>query len=530
MGKRIVINPIPRIEGHLGIEIEVEDGKVKNAWASGALFRGFEIILKNRDPRDAWLLTQRICGVCPTSHAHTSAMCIEDSYKIRPPDNARIIRNLVEGSQFLHSHILWFYHLTGLDYVDVVSALSAKPTEQYLKNVQAKIKTFVDSGQLGPFANAYWGHPAYKLPPDLNLLIVAHYLEALEMQSEASHLSAFFGGKMPMVQATPPGGVTCTPSVEDISNFLFRLKKIQAWVDNVFIPDVLLIAPYYLEYTQIGRGVGNYLAWGVFEDKSFDPNKRTLPMGAIYNWELKRNEVNHKDVTEHVKHSWYKDGPALNPAEGITEPDFTDYDTEKKYTWAKAPRMNDKPMECGALSRMLIAYVSGNETAKKLIDDTLNKLGVAGKHELLMSPLGRAAARALETKLIADAMVTWTMELIENLKTGKNEVYTPHKMPDAGIGAGLWEAPRGALGHWYSLKQGKVDRYQIITPTAWNISPRDEKGVRGPIEEALVGTPVVDAKRPVEVLRVVHSFDPCIACTVHIIDPETNEIRKFRVS
>jgi len=192
--------------------------------------------------------------------------------------------------------------------------------------------------------------------------------------------------------------------------------------------------------------------------------------------------------------------------------------------------MNDKPMECGALSRMLIAYVSGNETAKKLIDDTLNKLGVAGKHELLMSPLGRAAARALETKLIADAMVTWTMELIENLKTGKNEVYTPHKMPDAGIGAGLWEAPRGALGHWYSLKQGKVDRYQIITPTAWNVSPRDEKGVRGPIEEALVGTPVVDAKRPVEVLRVVHSFDPCIACTVHIIDPETNEIRKFRVS
>jgi len=277
MGKRIVINPIPRIEGHLGIEIEVEDGKVKNAWASGALFRGFEIILKNRDPRDAWLLTQRICGVCPTSHAHTSAMCIEDSYKIRPPDNARIIRNLVEGSQFLHSHILWFYHLTGLDYVDVVSALSAKPTEQYLKNVQAKIKTFVDSGQLGPFANAYWGHPAYKLPPDLNLLIVAHYLEALEMQSEASHLSAFFGGKMPMVQATPPGGVTCTPSVEDISNFLFRLKKIQAWVDNVFIPDVLIVAPYYLDYTAIGRGVGNYLAWGVFEDKSFDPNKRTLP-------------------------------------------------------------------------------------------------------------------------------------------------------------------------------------------------------------------------------------------------------------
>ncbi len=528
MGKRIVIDPIPRVEGHLGIEVEVENGKVKDAWTSGTLFRGFEIILQNRDPRDAWVLTQRICGVCPTSHAHTSAQCIEDSFGIKPPENARIIRNLVEGSQFLHSHILWFYHLTGLDYVDVVSALSAKPKEQYLKNVQAKLKAFVDSGQLGPFANAYWGHPAYKLPPDLNLLVVAHYLEALEMQAEASHISAFFGGKMPMIQATPPGGVTCTPDLEDISNFLYRLKRVQSWVDNVFIQDVLAVAPYYLEYTKIGKGVGNYLAWGVFEDSSFDPAKRTLPRGAVYDWQLKLNEARHEDVTEHVKHSWYKDGPALNPGVGVTEPEFTEYDTEKKYSWAKAPRLGNRPMEVGALARMLVAYVSGNETAKKLIDDTLSKLGVAGKHEVLLSTLGRAAARALETKLIADSMVVWTMELVENLKAGRTDMYTPHEMPDSGMGTGLWEAPRGALGHWYTLKQGRVERYQIITPTAWNVSPRDDSGVRGPIEEALIGTPVADAKKPLEVLRVVHSFDPCIACTVHIIDPETNEIHKFR--
>lgn len=530
MGKRIVIDPIPRIEGHLGIEVEVEDGKVKDAWTSGTLFRGFEIILQGRDPRDAWLLTQRICGVCPTSHAHTSAMSIEDSYGIRPPDNGRIIRNLVEGSQFLHSHILWFYHLTGLDYVDVVSALNATPKERYLRDVQARLKVFVESGQLGPFANAYWGHPAYKLPPDLNLLLVAHYLEALEMQAEASHLSAFFGGKMPMVQATPPGGVTCTPDVEDIQNFLSRLKRVQKWIDDVFIEDIIAIAPYYLEYATIGRGVGNFLAWGVFEDRSFDPTKRTLPMGAIYDWELKRNEVNHEDVREHVTHSWYKDGPPLHPGEGVTEPEFTGYDTDGKYSWAKAPRLGDRPMEVGALARMLVAYVSGNEKAQKLIDTTLDRLGLSGRYDLLMSTLGRAAARALETKLVADSMVEWTMELIENLKAGRKEMFTPHEMPDSGRGVGLWEAPRGALGHWYTLKDGRVERYQVITPTAWNVSPRDGNGVRGPIEEALIGTPVVDPKRPLEILRVVHSFDPCIACTVHVIDPETNEIYRFRVS
>ncbi len=530
MAKRVVIDPIPRIEGHLGIEVEVEDGKVKDAWTSGTLFRGFEIILEGRDPRDAWILTQRICGVCPTSHAHTSAMCIEDSYGIRPPDNGRIIRNLVEGSQFLHSHILWFYHLNGLDYVDVVSALNALPREKYLKDVQARLKAFVESGQLGPFANAYWGHPAYKLPPDLNLLVVAHYLEALEMQAEASHLSAFFGGKMPMIQGTPPGGVTCTPGVEDLQNFLFRLKKIQKWIDEVFVEDVIAIAPYYLEYATIGKGVGNFLAWGVFEDKSFDPTKRTLPMGAIYNWELKRNEVNQEDVREHVTHSWYKDGPALHPSKGVTEPDFTGYDTEAKYSWAKAPRLGDRPMEVGALARMLVAYVSGREKARALIDNTLDRLGLSGRYDVLMSTLGRAAARALEAKLIADSMVEWTMELIENLKAGRKEMFTPHEPPDSGEGVGLWEAPRGALGHWYTLKNGRVERYQVITPTAWNVSPRDGNGVRGPIEEALIGTPVVDPKRPLEVLRVVHSFDPCIACTVHIIDPETNEVYRFRVS
>lgn len=525
---RLVIDPITRIEGHLKLEVEIEGGKVKDAWTSGTLFRGFEIILKGRDPRDAWHITQRICGVCPTSHGHTSSMSLEDSFKIKPPDNGRIIRNIIEACQFVHSHILWFYHLTALDYVDVVSALKAQPKEASLKKVQDKLKTFVNSGQLGPFANGYWGHPAYKLPADLNLLAVAHYLEALDMQAKASHLSALFGGKMPMTMTSPPGGSNFVPTVDTLANYFSRVEELQKWVDSIFIPDVLAIAPYYLDYAKIGKGHGNYLAWGVFDDASFDPKKRLLPRGIIMNSELKAIDAKPDEVTEHVKHSWYTDSAPLNPLNGVTDPNFTEYNTKKKYTWAKAPRYQGKPMEVGALSRMLVAYTSGSEKAVKLIDGALKALNVAGKPEVLLSVLGRIAARALETKLVLDEMMKWGVEIAENIKNGKAAVYTDYKMPDSASGIGLWEAPRGALGHWNVIEKKKLKNYQCVVPTTWNVCPRDDNGVRGPIEEALIGTPCVDVKRPVEILRVVHSFDPCLACTVHIIDPDTNEIRKFR--
>ncbi len=529
---RYVIDPMTRIEGHLKLEVEIDGGKVKDAWTSGTLFRGFEIILQGRDPRDAWQYTQRVCGVCPTSHGHTSTMGLEDSFKVTPPENAILMRNLIEGCQFLHSHILWFYHLTALDYVDVVSALSAKTSDPKLLSVQAKLKTFVESGQLGPFANAYWGHPAYKLPPEINLLAVSHYLDALNMQALAASASAIFGGKMPMTMTSPPGGVNCMVNLDLISHFLYKIKTLQAFIDDVYIPDVLAVAPFYLDWAGIGKGHGNYLAWGVFEDPATkDPYKRLLPRGAVYaDQGLKPQKVGPEMVTEDVSRSWYKSGSGLNPAKGETDPDFSGYDTSKKYSWAKAPRLNGKPMEVGALSRMLVAYVSGQPTAKELIDGALAKLGVAGKPEVLLSVLGRIAARALESKLVADQMVLWTMQLASNLGAGKTKLFSQYELPQSGSGIGLWEAPRGALAHWNTIENSVLKNYQLVVPTTWNVCPRDDKGVRGPIEEALIGTPVLDPKKPLEVLRVVHSFDPCLACTVHLIDPGTNEIYKFRVS
>jgi [NiFe] hydrogenase large subunit len=527
---RIIIDPITRIEGHLALEVEVEGGKVKDAWASGTLFRGFEIVLKDRDPRDAYHITQRICGVCPTSHSHAAALCLESAAGIHPPEMGRLVRNMVEGAQFLHSHILWFYHLAALDFVDVVSALKAETKEHYLNDVQARIRKSVEGGQLGPFANAYWGHPAYKLPPELNLLAVAHYLEALDQQAQASHISAIFGGRMPMTMTTPAGGSVHIPTLDDMANLIPRLEDLRHWVDHVYIPDVLAIAPYYLDYAGIGPGPRNFLAWGVFDDPSFDSKNRLLPSGIVMDCSFKAQEVDEKTVTEDVTHGWYKDGPPTHPSVGLTEPEFTSWDVEKKYTWAKAPRYGDRPMETGALARMVVAYSKGHPAAKKLIDQTLGQLGVADKPEVLCSVVGRIAARALETKIVADAMVEWANEIMENIKSGKKETFTQYELPQRAQGVGLWEAPRGALGHWNQIEKTRLANYQVITPTCWNISPRDAQGVKGPIEQALIGTPVADPKRPLELLRVAHSFDPCLACTVHVIDPESNAVYKVRVS
>jgi [NiFe] hydrogenase large subunit len=412
----------------------------------------------------------------------------------------------------------------------VVAALKADPKEHYFKDVQARLKRFVETGQLGPFANAYWGHPAYKLPPDLNLIAVAHYLEALEKQAQASHISAVFGGRMPMTMTTPAGGSVHIPTVDDMANLMPRLMEIRHWVDHVYIPDVLAIAPYYLDYAQIGRGPANFLAWGVFDDPSFDSRKRLLPSGIVMKCSLKAEEIDQTAVTEDVVHGWYKDSPPVHPSVGTTEPEYTEWDVEKKYTWAKAPRYGDQPMEVGALARMVVAYSKGHPTAKKLIDQTLGELGVAGKPEVLCSVVGRIAARALETKMIADAMVEWSQEILENIKVGKKETFNQYELPEKAQGIGLWEAPRGALGHWNQIDGRRLANYQVITPTCWNISPRDAKGIMGPIEQALIGTPVADPKRPLEILRVAHSFDPCLACTVHVIDPESNAVYKVRVS
>jgi len=509
MAQRVVIDPFTRLEGHLRIEVEVEDGKVKDAWSTSPLFRGMEIVLKGREPSDAYYLSQRICGVCPISHGHCATYGLEDAFDVTVPDNARLIRNIIEGAQFVHSHILAFYHLHALDYVDIVSALQAQPKEASLKRVQAKLQAFVDSGQLGPFANAYWGHPAYKLPPELNLLAVAHYLDAIEMQAKASQLLALFGGKFPHMMTCVPGGVTVTPDANMLGDALFRAKELQRWVDDVYIPDVLAVAPHYLDWAAIGKSHTNYLAWGVFEDASWDPSKRLLPQGAVFAGNLAVEEPDAEAVAEHINHSWYADGAGpLNPADGVTEPEYSTLDTDAKYSWCKSPRLNDQAMEVGPLSRMLVAYLSGDEKVKKLIDGTLSALGVGGHPEVLLSTLGRVAARALECKLIADAMVDWTTELIANFRNGQTALCVDAPVPDSARGRGMWEAPRGALAHWNQIEGGKLQNYQVVSPSTWNFSPRDDNGVRGPVEEALVGCPVEDPEQPLEIMRIVHSYDP----------------------
>lgn len=543
MAQRIVVDPITRIEGHLRIEVEVENGKVKNAWSSGTLFRGIEVILQGRDPRDAWLFTQRACGVCTYVHGLASVRCVDSAMGVDVPDGARLLRNLMMGAQFLHDHPVHFYNLSALDWVDLVSALKADPKKtaeistsignpdsgvnDYIA-VKDKIKKFVDSGQLGPFSNAYWGHPAYKLPPEVNLIGVKHYLDCLKIQVKAAQLHAIFGGKNPHIQSLTVGGVTCVRDLtaERLAEFLYLLKEVKSFVDTVYIPDILAIAGFYKDWAAIG-GTTNFLAYGEFPQSNKEPESLFFPRGTIMKRDLKNIQaVDTNKIAEHVKHSWYKGGEAKNPTVGVTQPEFTKYDVNDRYSWLKAPRYADEPMEVGPLSRVLVAYGMGNERVKKVVDGALGKLGVGP--EALFSTLGRHAARALETAIIADAMVDWTMQLIDMVKSGKAETYQAWEWKD-GMGAGLNDVPRGALGHWVDVKDKKINNYQMIVPSTWNLGPRCAKGKLGPVEESLIGTPIADPKQPLEILRTVHSFDPCIACAVHVIDPHTNEVYKVRV-
>jgi len=519
---RAAIDPVTRIEGHLRVEVEVENGKVTDAWVSGGLYRGMETVLLDRQPADAFYIAQRICGVCPVSHGHASTMGSEAALGIKIPNNARIIRNILEGAETLHSHILWFYTLTALDYVDVVSALSANIADTYalaasagtstadFGAIQKRLKGFVENGQLSIFTNGYWGHPAMKLPAELNLIAVAHYLEALEMQAEAAQIIAVMGGKFPHFMTSLPGGTVWIPTEEKLDEIYFRWQNVRNWIANTMIPDTLAIAPFYLDAAGYGGGVGNHLAWGVFDDKSMDPTKRTLPQGMLVGG-LTLSQPDSAKVKEYIDHSWYNSGNNLNPADGETKADFTKYDTAGKDGWVRGPRRDAKPMEVGPLPRMLVAYVSGNAAVKSLVDTTLATLSKAAGATLaptvLQSLLGRLAARNLEAMYVADEMGKWILELVGAVKGGDSSYFVEPDV-DAGAGAGLWEAPRGALGHWVSVKGGKIDRYQIVTPSTWDCSPRDAKGVRGPMEEALVGAPIADVEKPLEALRIVHSFDP----------------------
>ncbi|MDP3586153.1 MAG: nickel-dependent hydrogenase large subunit [Thiobacillus sp.] len=591
--QRIVVDPITRIEGHLRIEAETDaDGKITRAYSAGTMVRGIEIILRGRDPRDAWAFAQRICGVCTLVHGIASVRSVEDalhraipSYSI--PQNAELIRNLMIAAQYVHDHVMHFYHLHALDWVDVVSALKADPnaTSQlaqsisgysksspgYFADAQKKVKTFVEQGQLGIFANAYWGHPAYKLPPEANLMAVAHYLDALAWQRDVVKLHAIFGGKNPhpnfVVGGVPSaisvqtgagpgqgphyrGGQDATAlnmvGLQTVQNVIRQMRE---FVDQVYVPDTLAIAGFYKDWAGRGEGLGNFMTFGDLPSKGFwDTDSYLIPRGVILNRDLSTIHPIDLDadneIQEYVSHSWYtyKDGDAqgLHPFRGETElnytgpkPPYQQLDVDKKYSWMKSPRWKGHSMEVGPLARVLMLYASGNAQAKDLVGLTLKTLDVPV--DALFSTLGRTAARTLESKILADAMQGWFDQLMANIKAGdvrtfNDQYWDPSTWPKHMQGVGLMEAPRGGLSHWIVIDDAKISNYQAVVPSTWNAGPRDMQGQPGAYEAALQDNHVMaDPKQPIEILRTIHSFDPCIACAVHVTDPDGEELVQVKI-
>jgi hydrogenase large subunit len=575
--QRIVVDPITRIEGHLRIEAQMDGANIAQAYSSGTMVRGIETILKGRDPRDAWAFAQRICGVCTLVHGIASVRAVEDALKYEVPANANLIRNLMIGAQYVHDHVMHFYHLHALDWVDVVSSLSADPkatsdlaqsisswsksSPGYFADVQKRIKSFVESGQLGIFANGYWGHPAYKLPPEANLMAVAHYLEALAWQREVARLHAIFGGKNPHPNFVVGGVGSPIDLNSDSAINSKRLAEVQSiistmaqFVDQVYVPDTLAIASFYKDWGSRGEGLGNFLCYGDLPETGLpgDSSKLLFPRGAILNRDLGTiHEVDlHDDsqIQEFVSHSWYdyeggKD-KGLHPYAGETtfnydgrggvKPPYTQLNVDDGYTWLKAPRWKGNSVEVGPLARVLMLYATGHEQTKELVNMTLTKLDIPVT--ALFSTLGRTAARTLETKIVADSMQGWYNSLIANIKHGDTRTFNdtlwePSTWPGHAKGAGFMEAPRGALGHWIVIENGKIHNYQAVVPSTWNAGPRDPKGVPGAYEAALQHNhQLADINQPLEILRTIHSFDPCIACAVHVSDPETGARIEVKVT
>lgn len=561
---RIVIDPVTRIEGHLRIEAAIEGHTVADAWSSGTMFRGIELILRGRDPREAWIWTQRICGVCTTVHALASVRAVEDALGVEVPDNARLIRNIIAGSLNIHDHIVHFYHLHALDWVDVTLALKADPAKTsqlaqslsdwpksspgYFRSVQNRVKTLVESKQLSIFASGYWGHPAYILPPEVNLLAVAHYLEALEFQREVVRIHAVLGGKNPHPQTYLVGGMAASVDAnepnaavnpESITLLAKLAKQARDFTYQVYLPDIFAVAGFYKDWFHYGEGLGSFMSYGCYPKGSIhDPAGFFLPRGIVTGRDLTTvHKFDVNNVHEYVTHSWYEypegDTKGLHPSAGVTHPKFTgpkppfeQLDVEAKYSWLKSPRYQDQPMEVGPLARALVAYASGHEQIKKNIDDALAKLNAPPA--ALFSTMGRIAARALEAKLMADALPEWIAELENNMAKGdvrihNGEKWDPESWPKQALGFGFHEAPRGALGHWIEIEDKKIKNYQCVVPSTWNAGPRDAQGQRGAYEAALRNTPVADPARPLEILRTVHSFDPCLACAVHVVDANGRE-------
>nr|WP_041644081.1 nickel-dependent hydrogenase large subunit [Azoarcus olearius] len=581
-GKRVVVDPVTRIEGHMRVEVNLDSNNViRNAVSTGTMWRGLEVILKGRDPRDAWAFTERICGVCTGTHALTSVRAVEDALGIDIPENANSIRNLMQLTLQVHDHLVHFYHLHALDWVDVVSALKADPKKTselaqsisswpnsspgYFRDIQNRLKKFVESGQLGPFMNGYWGNPAYKLPPEANLMAVTHYLEALDFQKDIVKIHTIFGGKNPHPNWLV-GGMPCAINLDGVGAVgavnMERLNLVKSiidrsieFIDQVYIPDLVAIASFYKDWTY-GGGISSLslLSYGDIPDRANDygAGNLLLPRGAIINGDLSKiHEVDLRDpeeIQEFVSHSWYKyadETKGLHPWDGVTEPNFVlgkntkgtktnvqSFDEEGKYSWIKSPRWRGHAMEVGPLARYVIGYVQGNPEFKEPVDKLLKDLGLP--LQAIFSTLGRTAARGLEASWAAHKMAYFYDKLIANIKAGDTatanvEKWDPSTWPKEVKGVGFTEAPRGALGHWIKIKDGKIDNYQAVVPTTWNGSPRDHKGQIGAFEASLMNTPVAKADEPLEILRTLHSFDPCLACSTHVMSPDGQEMAQVKV-
>jgi hydrogenase large subunit len=514
VAQKIVIDPITRIEGHLRVEVEVEGGRVVDARTVGTLWRGFEVILQGRDPRDAGVITQRICGVCPAEHALASIQNLDMAFNAEVPDNGRIIRNLVAGANYVMSHILHFYHLAALDYIDIMAVAGYTGSNKDLVKVRDKIVGLVKAGDTSPLTPRYNPDQFCVNDPEIVTMAVQHYIQALEMRKKAQEMLAIFGGKMPHHVTYYPGGVSVQATPDRIAAFRSRLLELTAFVNDVYLKDVLLFGTGPLKPlhdAKVGFGCGNFLSYGMFDlGQSGDFNKRFLKAGAIFNGDIaKVNSLDPDKIAEHVKYSWYSDNTSgKHPSEGETVPEPG---KEGAYSWLKAPRYDGKPMEVGPLARQLVNRDKG-------FMDLVSKIGA------WPSAVARHAARAYECKLVAEGMTGWLGEL----KPGE-PVCHEKPVPQKGRGMGLVEAARGALAHFVEVDNYKIKNYQCVVPTTWNCSPQDDKGVKGPVEQALIGAPVPDPNNPVNVVRIVRSFDPCLACAVHLIHPDTNEILKFRV-
>lgn len=571
MSTRIVVDPVTRIEGHLRIEADVENGKIKDAYSSGTMVRLLEEILKGRDPLDAWAFVGRVCGVCTSVHSLTSVRCVEDALDIVIPPNAEMVRNIMFCAQYMHDHVVHFYHLHAMDWVDVVNALKADPKKTselaqsisnwpksspgYFSDLQKRITKFVESGQLGIFSNGYWGHPAYKLPAEVNLIGLAHYLEALEWQKEIVKIHAIFGGKNPHPNFLV-GGMACSITTDDVSGLNAErlayvgqlLQQGKEFIEQVYIPDLMAIASFYKDWGAIGGGLGNYMVYGDLPWNGYrDATSYKFPSGVIldkdiskvYDVDLRKDD----EIQEFIDHSWYEyngnSTGGLHPWKGESKikytgpkPPFENLDTTQKYSYLKTPRWKGHAVEVGPLARVLVGYARGREEFKTVVDKALTDLNIPVT--ALFSTLGRTAARGLESILVSQWGMDFYHQLLENIKNGDTRMAdstkrSNSKWPAKALGVGHSEAPRGALAHWINIEDNKIANYQLVVPTTWNASPRDAKGQVSAYEAALRDTPVADLKQPLEIIRTVHSFDPCLACAVHLYDEEGKHINRISV-